>query len=296
MCGCSSASCFFGLGLVAAIGGSFAPAREAASISPASRCAPEIGGLRILGKSALSRYSVGCCLRWRRRSCGCLREKSCRGRGTRRSPACSSARCWSRPALARTVLDRLPAGGPAWRQIATAQLRGTARTHGHQPGVGAGEREPDGRDGDHGPVLPRVARCVVAADPAGGSLPAGRHRRLVRVLRRRRAEATDGAAGRRRIDFLRSTEVSLRDGAAAASPSWRDRSTKRRSAQLLPLRRVADGTRRRPARCPSGCRRRRSTSTGSTSATSSTCRSVSDRCAPASAACGATTSGRVAPW
>ena len=44
-----------------------------------------------------------------------------------RSPACCSARSSSTPTLAAAVFSRLQPEGPAWRQVAVAQLRGTAR-------------------------------------------------------------------------------------------------------------------------------------------------------------------------
>ena len=61
------------------------------------------------------------------RAAHCRRWKAFRFQATfDRLPVCSAA-CFSTPGLATMVFSRLQPEGPAWRQVAVAQLRGTAR-------------------------------------------------------------------------------------------------------------------------------------------------------------------------
>jgi putative ABC transport system permease protein len=132
---------FFILGILASIGGSVAPAREAASVSPAvalragnigpepiSRRGGKIGSESFLGAVL---WAVAGLIVWL--EIGSEPFKELRGGGVP-WPGYFAIACLLigavriAPALARAVLDRLPGGGPAWRQIATAQLRGTARS------------------------------------------------------------------------------------------------------------------------------------------------------------------------
>ena len=107
--------------LVATLG----PAREAASVPAAAALkagdeAPLAARRHgwIAARAGDRRPASRCC---------CRRSRASRCRATRRSPACCSARCSSRPRCRTWPSTGCRPPGPAWLQIATAQLRGTAR-------------------------------------------------------------------------------------------------------------------------------------------------------------------------
>ncbi len=149
------------------------------------------------------------------------------------------------PALARAVVDRLPTGGPAWRQVAVAQLRGTARSAASSLAA----------------VLVSFALMVAMAIMVQSfreSLDAWMQRILAAELylrtgsggssgyfdqeAQRRLAAVPGVA---RVEFINSTEVALRSGGPRLTVLARpiDEAS---AARRLPLRRQAS----RPA--PSG--------------------------------------------
>ena len=228
---------FLGLGLVAAIGGSFGPAREAASISPALALRPAdfgsskigsepiFGGLLLALAAAIVWLPPGEVVPWPGyASIGCLLVGA----------------VLVAPWLARIVLDRLPAGGPAWRQIATAQLRGTARTTAISLAsvlVSVSlmvamaimvQSFRESLDAWLQRILPADLYLRAGAVGSSGYFDADAQNRL------------SGLPGVGRIDFLRSTEVSLRDGGPRIVVMARtvDEAS---AAQLLPLRRAAEG-------------------------------------------------------
>jgi putative ABC transport system permease protein len=249
---------FFGLGLLAALAGTFAPAREAASVAPAValraarndstkngsepfslRGAPgrvgvgagKIGSeplfwgmLLIAGGAAVVWLPPGGPVPW---------------------PGYLSIACLligavlAAPALARAALDRLPAGGPAWRQIATAQLRGTARStavslaavlvsfglmvamaimvHSFRDSLEAWLQR----------ILPADLYLRTGAGGSTGYFDVAAQRRLARLPEIER------------IDFSSSTEVRLRDGGPPLAVVARSIDASN-AVRLLPLRRVSD--------------------------------------------------------
>jgi putative ABC transport system permease protein len=143
------------------------------------------------------------------------------------------------PALARAALDRLPATGPAWRQIATAQLRGTARSTAVSLAavlVSFGlmvamaimvHSFRDSLDVWLQRILPADLYLRAGSTGSTGYFEAATQRRLARLPEIER------------IDFSSSTEIRLRDGGPRLAVLARviDESN---AARLLPLRRTSD--------------------------------------------------------
>jgi putative ABC transport system permease protein len=142
------------------------------------------------------------------------------------------------PTLARAVVDRLPTGGPAWRQVAVAQLRGTVRSTASSLAA----------------VLVSFALMVAMAIMVQSfreSLDAWMQRILAAELylrtgsggssgyfdqeAQRRLAAVPGVA---RVEFITSTEVALRSGGPRLTVVARpiDEAS---AARRLPLRRQA---------------------------------------------------------
>ena len=126
---------FFALGMLAAVGASLAPAREAAAVPPAAALRPNALGLQgAPGKfgsepnfgrgdrAGLALLVLAAFIVW-------LPSPSLTAWPGYAAIACLLiGAVLLAPRVARAVFDRLPRGGPAWSQVATAQLRGTART------------------------------------------------------------------------------------------------------------------------------------------------------------------------
>jgi putative ABC transport system permease protein len=249
---------FFALGVVASIAGSLAPARAAASVSPAIALrAGVIGSEPTSGKRpakyasepifAMALWAIAGLIVWLQIGS----ESFLRG-GAVPWPGYLAIACLLigavrvAPALARAVFDRLPGGGPAWRQIATAQLRGTARSTAISLAAVLVsfslmvamaimvQSFRESLDAWLQRILP--ADLYVRAGAAGTSayFDAETQRRLASL------------PGFERIDFLSSTEASLRDGGPPIAVLARSIDPSNAS-RLLPLRResrrpVPEGT------------------------------------------------------
>ena len=257
---------FFGLGLSAALAGSFAPAYEAASVPPAaalrsardraknyaepfsSSAGPEkrgagrrgTGRIGVAGRFGFEPLLLGVLLMGAAGIVVWLPPG-----GPVPWPGYLSIACLligavlAAPALARAVLDRLPDGGPAWRQIATAQLRGTARTTAVSLAsvlVSFGLMVAmaimvtsfrDSLDAWLQRILPADLYLRAGAAGSTGYFDVATQRRLARLPEIER------------IDFSTATEVRLRDGGPRLAVLARsiDESN---AARLLPLRRVSD--------------------------------------------------------
>ena len=129
---------FFALGVLAAVGASLAPALEAAAVPPAAALRSNIdaesasrarGGRGRRGNGAepnfrlaITLFALAALLVWLPPPADLA------------LPGYAAIACLLigavliAPQVARSTFDRLPRGGPAWQQVATAQLRGTART------------------------------------------------------------------------------------------------------------------------------------------------------------------------
>ena len=243
---------FFILGVLASIGGSVAPAREAASVSPAAALrSGNVGSepiSRRLGKigsepfSGAVLWAIAGLIVWLEIGPWPL-FKQFRGGGVP-WPGYLAIACLLigavrvAPALARAVLDRLPGGGPAWRQIATAQLRGTARSTAISLAAVLVsfslmvamaimvQSFRDSLDTWLQRVLPADLYLRAGTPGTSAYLDAKTQQRLAKV------------SGIARIDFVSSTEVSLKHGAPRIVVLARpiDASDPTRS---LPLRREA---------------------------------------------------------
>jgi putative ABC transport system permease protein len=249
---------FFVLGVMAAIGGSVAPALEAASVPPAAalrsgsrpdRPVRSIGAadwLSAIGsewRQGLLLWAIAGVLVWLSTS-----PEAFLGSSPFRSEV-----PWSgylaigclligavrmAPALARAVLDRLPRGGPAWREIATAQLRGTARSTAISLAavlVSFGlmvamaimvQSFRESLDTWLQRILPADLYLRAGSSGTSAYLDAETQRRLA---------ALPGVA---RIDFQSSTEVGLEEGAPRVTVMAREVDASSAS-RLLPLRREA---------------------------------------------------------
>ena len=257
---------FFVLGVLASVGGSIAPARAAASVSPAVALrSGEIGSEPFSGKRIGSEpifeplsgwvlWAIAGLIVW-------LEIGSGPSSGTQiGSERLAAAVPWPgylaiaclligavrvAPALARAIFDRLPDGGPAWRQVATAQLRGTARSTAISLSavlVSVSlmvamaimvQSFRDSLDTWLQRILPADLYLRAGAVGTSAYIDAGTQRRLASL------------PGIERIDFVVSTETSLRELGPRVAVIARSVDPSN-AARLLPLRRES----RRPM--PSG--------------------------------------------
>ncbi len=276
---------FFLLGVGAALVATFGPAREAASVPAAAALkagdeAPVAA--RTHGRIALLLFAAGV---------AALALPPLDGIAL---PGYVSIAClllgavFLTPTIATMVFSRLRPDGPAWRQVAVAQLRGTARRA--TVSIAA--------------VLVSFSLMVAMAIMVFSfrmSLETWMERILPADLYVRAGSPATGAyldtraqesiaalPPVARVDFVRFQDVLLpgeRLPLTIIARPIREQTADR----VLPVRRTASEPAPEGA-CRSGHRKRRSTCVASTSAPSSTCRSVARLCVPPCAACGATTS------
>jgi len=258
---------FLLLGVLASIGGSIAPAREAAAVPPAAalrsggiggsaaprdgepavaahtdaRCGPTARRLGTAPMAAALLWALAALLVWLSTGSAPLVHSGAVPWAGYLAIAClllGAVRV--APVLARAVFDRLPDGGPAWRRIATAQLRGAARSTAISLAavlvsfslmVAMAIMVQSFRES-----LDTWLQRMLPADlylRAGGTGTTG----YIDAETQRRLESLPGFA---RIDFLSSTETSLREGAPRVTVIARSIAPSN-AAELLPLRRDARG-------------------------------------------------------
>ena len=133
------------------------------------------------------------------------------------------------PRVFAYVLGRLPAPRSAPVLLARAQLQRQSDAGGRESRDDRRQRVADGVDGDHGRLVPAVARRLARRGPARRCLPACRRRRRQQLLRRRSAADTGGFARHRAHRFP-----------ARAERAARPRRTARDGARARPAARGAD--------------------------------------------------------
>ena len=240
---------FFALGVATAVVATLAPAREAASVPAAA--ALKSGSEPNYDRKIGSEPNFGSASR-RQRWLGALLLAAAAAALWLPSiegivlPGYASIACLLlgavllTPGLAHAVLDRLPTRGPAWLQVATAQLRGTARTT--TVSIAAVlvsfslmvamaimvQSFRDSLDAWMQRILP--ADLYLRAGSGGSSA-------YFDIEAQRRLAALAGVA---RVDFVRSTEVALPGGGLPLTVVARS-IDEDSAARVLPLRRQAVG-------------------------------------------------------